>query len=273
MIYYTIKGAKTNVRQWVFPGGEVGIDINIGSERVDYNTKDIRVTSHIKGSDDILALCLTTDAIKRQFPKASLSLHMPYIPYARQDRVCNTGESLSIKVLSAIINSLGYTSVIVEDPHSPVSEACINGIQVVDQYDLFGYVRSFSDYFIVAPDAGATKKCDYFAKRVGARGVITCHKTRELSSGKIVGLELNSKENLKGTNLFVLDDLCDGGRTFIELHKLLSLHNPNKIELAVTHGIFSKGVDIITDLYDHVFTTNSFHHDLAWSGKLTVIKI
>ena len=50
MIYYTIKGAKTNVRQWVFPGGEVGIDINIGSERVDYNTKDIRVTSTSKGA-------------------------------------------------------------------------------------------------------------------------------------------------------------------------------------------------------------------------------
>ena len=57
----------------------------------------------------------------------------------------------------------------------------------------------------------------------------------------------------------MVDDIFDGGRTFVELAKLILPMEPERLELYVTHGIFSKGYDEITQYYDRIYTTNSFH--------------
>lgn len=119
---------------------------------------------------------------------------------------------------------------------------------------------------------GARKKVEEFARKVGAKGVICFDKTRELATGKITGMRcIDDLYYGYNTKYMVLDDICDGGRTFIELAKLLP--KPCSKELLVTHGIFSKGVDIVTDLYDHVYTTDSFRQDLVSNDKLTVITL
>jgi ribose-phosphate pyrophosphokinase len=223
-----------------------------------------------------MALLMATDALRMEFPLAKFMLDLPYIPYARQDRVCNAGEALSIKVFGRLINSLKYDMVQVTDPHSAVSLACIDNVSVRDQYSVFGDIKlSFNDVTIVAPDQGATKKCEEFAKKVGAAGVITCSKTRNLADGKIIGMTVDGPGDMSHLNLLVLDDICDGGRTFIELALLLEARNPKSLELAVTHGIFSKGVDVVSNHYDHIYTTNSFRNDLKSEFKdtLTVIDL
>lgn len=227
-------------------------------------------------SDDVMALLLTTDALRRHYPHSELGLCIPYVPYARQDRVCNEGEALSMTVFAKLLNSQNYKYVNIFDPHSAVAVATIDNVHVTDQYELFNGIKpSFHDTYIVAPDQGATKKCEDFAKRVGAAGVVTCMKHRELSTGKITGMEIMGKYDLYQRNLLILDDICDGGRTFIELAAILCEQEPAKLELAVTHGIFSKGYDIVGQHFDHVYTTDSFPTDLkeqAWDN-LTIIEI
>lgn len=275
MIKYQIGSTTTEVRQWKFPDGCVGIDINNLSmdvqqrQKVDLVLVDIRFGSKEQLNDDIMALVFATRRIRKEYPLAKMMLNMPYIPYSRQDRPCNNGEGNSIADFADVINMLKYDVVAVLDPHSNVSPAVLHNCQVFDQLTAFGQIKpSFREWTIVAPDAGATKKCEEFAKAVGAAGVLTCHKTREMSTGKITGLEFNQKVDPQGKFL-VLDDICDGGRTFIELAKMFGECD---LELAVTHGIFSKGVDIVTDWYDHVYTTDSlFRGDPSY--KLTVIKI
>lgn len=262
------------VRQFTFPGGEVGIDINNLSEADTSKVKKVMVTAQLQNSDDVMALLLTVDALKRAHPWVEkIALFMPYVPYARQDRVCNQGEALSIAVFADLINACGFSAIRCLDPHSSVTGAVIKNLQVVDQFDIFGKVKpSFRETYIVAPDAGAIKKCEDFAKRVGAAGVVTCSKTRELSTGEITGMSCD--QDVTGLNLFVLDDICDGGRTFIELAKMFG-SKPLTIELAVTHGIFSKGVEVVLTEFDQVYTTNSFRSDLNdpdWEG-LTVIEV
>ena len=275
MISYTTNlnpNMHVDVRQWVFPGGEVGIDINVGSEEANFNTHRVRVDARIRTSDDLMALVMATDALKRQFPLASFGLDIPYFPYARQDRVCNAGEALSAKVMGSIINSLGYATVQVIDPHSSVTEAVIDNVYVRSQYDVFHGIKSdWSDWTIVAPDMGAMKKTEYFAKRVGAKNVIAFNKTRELSTGKITGMVcLDTIE--KAGKFMVLDDICDGGRTFIELSRHFT-ETDQQVELAVTHGIFSKGVEVVTKEFDMVHTTNSFHFGLLKQVGLNIIEV
>jgi ribose-phosphate pyrophosphokinase len=266
----------TSVRQWLFPGGEVGIDINDMSAIDGLKATRVYVDARIRNSDDVMALVMTTNALRREFPLAKFMLELPYVPYARQDRVCNPGEALSIEAFADIINMLKYDMVQITDPHSQVTPAVIKNCFTIDQIDVFGDIKlSFNDVTIVAPDQGATKKCEEFAKRVGAAGVITCSKTRNLADGKIIGMTVDGPEDMSDLNLLVLDDICDGGRTFIELALLLETRNPKTLELAVTHGIFSKGVEVVANHYDHIYTTDSFRNDLvsAFKDTLTVIEI
>lgn len=266
MIKYKVGNGITQVRQWKFPDGCVGIDINIGSKSVDQLVGDVKITC-IFGSegftinDDLIALAFVNEALKMQFPRANIHLDLPYVPYARQDRAVTPGESFSLKVIGNMINGMGFNTVTVTDPHSGVAAACIDRMYVNDQYSVFHGVRqSFLNTYIVAPDAGASKKCEEFAKRVGAAGVITCAKTRELSTGKITGFKVLDYPPFEA-DFLVLDDLADGSRTFVEVANALKEFKPSRLDLAVTHGLFTKGPSVVTDIYDKVFTTNSFISD------------
>ncbi|QYW06672.1 putative ribose-phosphate pyrophosphokinase [Pseudomonas phage UAVern] len=269
-LFHTVDGGtRVSTRQFLFPGGEVGINVNVLD--VDYTKLEARVHARVKNSDNLMGVFMATDALRRVYPNAQIHLHLPYIPYARQDRVCNAGEALSIGVVARLINAQNYASVSVVDPHSPVSVALIDRVQVKDQFGVFGRLKQdWHKWTIVAPDMGAAKKVEDFAKRVGAAGVICFNKTRELATGKITGMNCLDVIDPKAKHL-VLDDICDGGRTFIEL----SQHFPSGtyVELAVTHGIFSKGVECVAEEFDMVHTTNSFHGGLINQTRLNVIKV
>jgi ribose-phosphate pyrophosphokinase len=122
----------------IFPGGEVHVtvdNITIGTER-------IQIHADLFSSDDIMELMMVTNAIKVQWPGYQIELVMPYIPYARQDRVGLQGEALSIKVFADFINSQNYVSVEVWDAHSDVALALIDRVTNVGQYELTRIIRS-----------------------------------------------------------------------------------------------------------------------------------
>lgn len=273
MIKYSVVGSATtySVEQFKFPAGEIGVKLTSRRGEV---SGTVRVTAFLQNSDDIMALLLTVDALRREHPKCNdIELTLPYIPYARQDRVCNEGESLSISVMASLINSCDFSRVYVYDPHSDVAPALIKNCTVIPQEDIFSKLFYFWDItYIVAPDAGAYKKAHKFASKMGAAGVIVCNKIRDTKTGKITGLSCS--EDVTDKVLFVLDDICDGGRTFIEVSNLLR-GKAASIFLGVTHGIFSKGVDVVADAYDGVYTTNSFCGVVPeeWNDKISVLNM
>lgn len=271
MIKYRIDQLSVQVGVSKFPGGEVKVDINVGSKAPEYEVEALRVYASLQTSDDIMALLLTADALRRHYPRADMDLLMPYVPYARQDRPCVNGEALSIAVMSTLINSCGFSTVHVLDAHSDVTPALIKNCSNMPQSRIFNKIfDTFSDSFIVAPDAGAYKKAHNLATHLGAKGVICANKVRDVATGKIEGVSVT--ENVEGLSLLVADDLCDGGRTFIELAKVLRKQNCACLKLVVTHGLFTKGLDELTapGMYDKIFTTNSYHNsakgNVDWQG-------
>lgn len=286
-LFYSLDGRtdqRTSISTMTFPGGEVGVNVNTGSLNAwnpqAANVKYIDLTAKIQNSNQLMAMFMATDALRRVYPYAKIDLTIPYFPYARQDRVCNAGEALSVKVVAQLINAMKYASVTVVDPHSPVLVAALDNCFVVDQIAAFkGIKQDWSEWTIIAPDAGAAKKTEEFAKAVGAKSVLYFSKSRELSTGRITGMKMLNPEILTGTdNLLVLDDICDGGRTFVELAQVFDIldsdgqHiNYERLELAVTHGIFSKGVAVLTSVYNHVYTTDTLPQKAH--NKLTVVKL
>lgn len=241
---------------WTFPGGEVGVNVG-GIESHAF----VNVKAQIQNSDDIMALLNVTEAIRAEMINPHMTLLLGYVPYARQDRRCNPGDAFSLKVFANMLNSAGYDRVIVVDPHSDATLHLINNVEVVRQSSVFGGLLNRSEweqYQLVAPDIGATKRTEDFAKKAGAAAVIRCNKKRDLQTGKIEGFEiLNPSDIDPELPLLVIDDICDGGATFRSVSKALREHSKVLPDLFVTHGIFSKGIDCLLDSFGCIYTSDT----------------
>lgn len=168
---------------------------------------------------------------------------------------------------------MNFQTVSVLDPHSTVAAGVIRNMHATDQFTVFGKIKpSWGNTYIVAPDNGAVKKCEDFAKKAGAKGVFTCIKYRNPATMEIEGIRVLEDVPPK-SELLILDDLIDGGRTFIELAKeLKSKYDPSVIELAATHGLFTFGTECVADQFDKVYTTNSYISNKE-NSKVKVVDI
>ena len=251
-----------------FSGGEVHLNSkDFFAELPEFSDGDDIIWSPIHDSDDLMELLILTDAYKRHYMKTP-KVCIPYIPYARQDRVANDGEALSIKVFADIINAQNYPVVYVMDPHSEVSMALINNVKIItpvnDEY-LKRFIHNYCEdfYVVLAPDAGAFKKLSKVIKEVP---LIYATKQRDTKTGALSNVEIHTGGiNLEDKTILVVDDICDGGGTFLLLAE--ALHKAgvkNDLELYVSHGIFSKGTDTLYKHFYPIYTTNSFFqgHDV-----------
>lgn len=243
-------------KSFTFPGGERHIVIEDIPKL--YAAEYITIVCHYKSSDDIIDLALYVDAIRGN-RKIDIKLSIPYFPYARQDRRANMGEAHSLKVISTIINSLEFYSVEVYDPHSHVTEALVNNLIIQTQEDLFTefaleHNLDVSNTVLVSPDAGANKKTLAIAVANGIQTVVRADKIRDTLTGQITETKVYDSYLLKGKDVWVCDDICDGGRTFIELSKvILASAQVKSLNLFVTHGIFSKGLEALEPHFDSVY--------------------
>jgi ribose-phosphate pyrophosphokinase len=87
-------------------------------------------------------------------------------------------------------------------------------------------------------------------------------KHRDIQSGKILSTYVPLKDGEHTNNNFlIVDDICDGGRTFIEIAKVIHEIRPKaKVSLAVTHGIFSAGFNELSKYIEHIYCTNSIYN-------------
>lgn len=213
---------------------------------------------------DLFLIAFLKDAIRKALGKRKYSIHLniPYFPYARQDRYTTLGSSFTLKIATDFINNLGFDRVAVKDPHSVVLSSLLNNMMVIDNdytalKNLAGKLRSEGkgdSLVVVSPDIGAIKRSKNISELLGCRFAIM-DKTRDPSTGQITKTEIYG--NLEdGDQVIVVDDICDGGRTFIELAKTIRQQTNATFHLFVTFGIFSKGKDV---LYEHFETVEAEH--------------
>ncbi len=253
---FTPFGEENNVfyTSFNFTGGEPHIKIDSDLKGINEVTITTRVTSF---NDFGLLLC-AIDALKR-INVDKINLFLPYFPGARQDRLMNYGEPLTVKLYADILNNLKLSQVIVFDPHSEVTPAVINNCKIISNHLFIKEVfdRIAKETLLVSPDGGALKKIYKVSEFLGGIEVIECSKKRNVKNGKLEGFKVYA-EDLKGKDCIIVDDICDGGGTFIGLAKELKSKNVGNLYLAVSHGIFSKGLEDLNKYYERIFVTNSF---------------
>ena len=108
------------------------------------------------------------------------------------------------------------------------------------------------------PDKGAYKR--YSHKLYSRFKPIICSKVRNEFDGSLLEFTIEDKGDYKeGMSICVIDDLCDGGGTFIGIGNLLKEElDPENLILSVTHAIQQKGLEKVADVYDEVNITNSY---------------
>jgi len=203
---------------------------------------------------------------------------------ARMDRRLSDSEPYTLRVICDIINSFECDSVSVFCPHSQATsdllnnyvefnsgaeaaffDACIHKFLQVNASEIAKYGRLSSEVrnlcrqeevSLVFPDAGGIKRFNK-SPLLGwwpKASLVIMYKERDERTSTIITTKL-----LSGTvnkNCIIIDDLCDGGRTFTECAKVLEANGAEKIGLSVAHGIFSKGLPL--EGIDFVSCSNSY---------------
>jgi ribose-phosphate pyrophosphokinase len=251
------------VEKFVFPGGEPHVRLGASLPAVG---EEITIQHRLNSPQAIIELLLANDALRRRYPTTPIHAFIPYIPFARQDRVMVDGEPFSLKVFANLIDSAGFATVQTLDPHSEVSAALLDPLVIRPLTYLrsaannLSYEENVTNFILVTPDGGALKKMWGYAKSMDySRPIYTATKHRDTRTGKITGTTI--EQGLPGLPCLIIDDICDGGRTFIELAKELRGHGAPKVYLAVTHGIFSKGEAELRSVIDKIYTTTSIRNE------------
>lgn len=238
-----------------------------------------------------LELIICTVASLRNLGVKEIHLYCPYLEGSRSDRQFEKGSNNYLKqVICPIINSLKFESVTVLDPHSDVLEALIDNYKKLDNLTLVSsaleelYVGKVnwdirkschittdgSGFVLVSPDAGAAKKIYKLAEKIGyKKEVIICSKDRD-TEGNLTKINVPLDNVEFDNDLIIIDDICDGGATFINIAKEIKEWGvwKGKLYLIVTHGIFSKGFEELSQYFDGIYCTNSYSRiTFPWNMK------
>ncbi len=259
-----------------FSGGEIQVKLPevIQEERV-------TLTWNPSQSDHIILLGLTVNALVNA-GIYDIDLDVLYLPYARQDRVCAKGEAFSLKFICKFLDSLDVSGIRIWDAHNPelTDELLLgNWVWHWEAHDIFarhGLLNQFdlSNLVLCAPDKGATDRVSKLANHFELQTPVYLEKNRNPSNGRITSMYFNhDNRTVNGYDVMVVDDICDGGATFLMAADTLKAQGAENLYLYVTHGIFSKGLSELLQHYKHIYCHHVLHHSLYKSDEnLTILQ-
>lgn len=251
---------KNNVHVNKFPDGTLLLKQHI-SEDCCQNEKERKatITWLFENNEELVTLIYLAGHL-RAHGVTELSLDMPYIPNARQDRVKSAEDIFTLKYFAEVINWLNFDSVTVLDPHSPVSEALINKIKVRTPETFIrkaiDRIGSAEELTIFYPDEGACKRYSGMFQMPYAFGI----KDRDWKTGEIKGLDVSGMTDcICGKNVLIIDDISSKGGTFYFSAKKLKELGAKEIYLYISHceNTILEGDVLTSGLIEKVFTTNS----------------
>lgn len=219
-----------------FPSGEIYARIK---DNVRGKSVFIIQTGTQRVNEDLMELFIIIDAMKRASAK-SITVVIPHLPYARQDRKADSREPISARLIADLLTTAGVNRVISMDLHSDQIQGFFN--IPVDHLTamplLANYIQSknLKDPVIVAPDTGRAKTSKRFADRIGASLAII-HKQRPAHSKAEV---MHVVGEVKGKTCVVVDDMIDTAGTAVSgIKALLDMGAEKDVYLMATHPILS----------------------------------
>lgn len=272
-----------------FPDGTIKVDI-ANPMMFGYYV----VTWRYENDSEFMLIAFIKMHIDERYPEATGVLEMPFIPNARQDRVKSVNEVFTLKHFAKLINSLHFDKVRVLDPHSHVSEALFDRIEIqtadsyicetLDDITHKCHLEKVSEIVLFFPDEGAQKryKTDTLTDYISFFG----NKVREWKTGHILGLNIETHTDktldyLKDKTVLIIDDIISAGGTVYYSIKELEKYGVKNVYAYCSHlenTMFKEEENKLRNLLEDegsvfkgIYTTDSIYSQKH--EKVTVFEI
>jgi ribose-phosphate pyrophosphokinase len=244
-----------------YPAGET--QVRIKSKTISaLRTADRVIIRAAIDNGEVMALALLSDAVDHLLaPGTEKFLTLPYLPYSRADRRFTEGDCFGLKAFGNVINGLRFDKVLTFDVHSPIARKYIANLKNLSPEtrikDVLKKLTAEQRLGILLPDKGAVRY-DFVNSLI--LPIFQADKIREPQTGKLSGFSVPTGWALKDIDaLLIVDDICDGGGTFVGIADELKKVAPQTdLYLYVSHGIFSAGLGRLGTAFKKIFTTDSF---------------
>ncbi|MEM3055165.1 MAG: ribose-phosphate diphosphokinase, partial [Candidatus Bathyarchaeia archaeon] len=217
-----------------FPDGEsyVRLEGSVESE----NVVIVQTTSPPQ-DNRLIQLALTADAAKRNGAKKVTAV-VPYLAYARQDKVFLQGEAISIEAIARMLKAAGIDSLITVNVHQekvlekfPFPAKNLSAIPLLAEYFK---EKGLKEAFALAPDKGAVYIAEQAKKVLGGEcGYLEKHRDRYTGQVSVEKGEFN----VKGKTAIIFDDIISTGGTIVAAAKILRELGVDKIYTACVHPL------------------------------------
>ena len=248
---------SVRVEKSFFPEGELSLKI-----KEDLKGEDVVVISNVT-TENILELLFVVDAAKRMGAKVRKVI-VPFMSYARQDKLYVKGEPVSGAVVCSILKSL-KVPIVVFDVHSLRLRKYLK-FRNVSLLPLLLEDLPERDWVVVSPDLGGAERAKVIAKILGAP-LVAVKKTRK--DGIMVRLD----EELLKKDVLIVDDMVSTGTTLVKAAKLLRKKGAEEIYCISTHGLFVGGArgKLLKSGIKKIFVADSL--DVKSSKQVRVRKV
>ena len=184
---------------------------------------------------NLMELLLWQDAI-REAGAERITTVIPYLGYARQDRVFQPGEAISARAAARAVATT-TDAVIAVDPHKEESLAFFGGkarsVTAIPQ--IAHELARWGVDIVLAPDKGARERASHAASLIGCR-FDHLEKTR-LSPTEVT---MRAKDlDVAGSRVAIVDDLIASGATMVTAARQLKAQGATAVYAACTHGLFT----------------------------------
>ncbi|HWQ65976.1 MAG TPA: ribose-phosphate diphosphokinase [Methanospirillum sp.] len=218
-----------DVRWTLFPDGEIYLQ---AQETAD----SVAIIGSLLESDDLIELLLLTDVYR----EADITLVIPYMGYARQDKVFKPGEALSARAIARTLGA-GVARIITINLHEETILPYF-GVPAKD----YTLAQAISEYIkklpcnnplILGPDIGAARLSREIAQ---AGNWESDHLQKNRISGEEVRIEPKSIP-VAGRVVVIVDDIISTGGTQATATKMLYDQGATEIYTVCVHGVLASG--------------------------------
>jgi len=219
----------------VFPDGESYVRLE-GSVQGE-NVAIVQTTCPPAQDGRIFQLAFMADAAKRG-GASKVTAVVPYLAYARQDKMFLSGEGVSVETIARMLKAAGIDELITVNLHSeqalkqfPFPAKTVSAIPLLAQYFVD---KGFKGAFALSPDKGAM----YIAKQAqevlgGEAGHLDKQRDRYTGQTKQTAEGLN----VKGQTVIIFDDIISTGGTIVGAAKILREQGAKHVFCACVHGL------------------------------------
>lgn len=187
-------------------------------------------------NDHLMEMLLYLDAFRRASAH-TVSVVIPYFPYARQERMARGREAISARAVVNMLEMAGVRRVIYVDIHNRAIQGFFNvPVDPLSAVPLLGdYFRKpeFENAAIVSPDVGRAGMAGRYAEHLNLPLVVMHKRRTDFSSTEtthVVG-------DIEGRSPIIIDDVMAGGSVLKQVDALYDAGATGKAYFAVTHPV------------------------------------